>query len=81
MLGGEREDDGTVTRCGVGVRACFMAGEKNFADAPVFETRDGGAVTEPAHLEVEGFGSAPVWQALAHECGPAGKSAAAGLFS
>jgi hypothetical protein len=42
LLGSERnvggeQGDGTVTGCSIGSRACFMVGEKNFADAAVFE--------------------------------------------
>jgi hypothetical protein len=66
MLDGKRKDDGTVMRCGVGLGACFMAGEKNFAEAPVLKTRDGRAVMEPVNLEVERHGCASAWQALAH---------------
>jgi hypothetical protein len=66
MLDGKRSDDSAVTRCGVGLRARFMAGEENFADTAVFEVRDGRTVMEPVNLEVKRLGCPSVWQALAH---------------
>jgi hypothetical protein len=68
----QSNDDGTVTRCGVSLRPCLMACEKNFADAAVFEPRDRRAVTESAYFEVERLGRAPVWQALARGNGEGG---------
>src|SRR5262245_25981088 len=75
MLDGKRKDDGTVTCCGVGLRTCFMAGEENFPQAPIFKTRDGRAVMETVHLEVERHACASAWQALAHGNGLRGSHA------
>jgi hypothetical protein len=55
--------------------------DKDFADAAVRKPRDGRAITKSFNLKIEGLRRAPVWQTLAHECRPAGKSVAAGFLS
>jgi hypothetical protein len=59
-----------------------VVAKKNFADAAVYKTRDGRAVTESFNLKIERLRRSPVWQALAREDGPAGilQLAPAGFF-